>query len=74
MKKRMKRIRTYLVILLFLLGLLGSVDDGLVELEGVVAHQHLIEELREEGELESSLLVVIGPLKSMATFNFRQSD
>ena len=69
----MKRIRTYLVILLFLFGLLGSVDDGLVELEGVVAHQHFIEELREEGELKSSLLVVVGPLKSMVTFNFRKN-
>ena len=33
-----------------------------VELEPAVAHEHLVEELGEEGDLEGALLVVVGPV------------
>ena len=33
-----------------------------VELEPTVSHEHLVEELREEGDLEGALLVVVGPV------------
>ena len=51
-----------LLIVLDLLGLLGCVGDGPVEFEGVVAHHHLVEQLREQRQLEGALLVVVRPI------------